>query len=54
MWRGRTLGTYKCGRVARFVFETRVGLSRTHYVCADTECFHSIAGGYPAANVRAL
>ena len=50
MWRKHTLGVFKCGRKATTVMETRVGLSRTHYVCDDAECFDSIAGGYPASS----
>ena len=54
MWRGRTLGTFKCGRKAKYVFETRVGLTRNHYTCGDDECVRSITAGYPAANWREL
>lgn len=55
MWRGNRLGDFKCGRVARYVFQTYVGLSRTHYVCAgDDGCMGSLTGGYPANNVREL
>lgn len=53
MWRGHTLGVYACGRKATTVVETRVGLSRTHYVCDDPDCFAHVAGGYPAQS-RAL
>lgn len=53
MWRGHTLGVFACGRKATAVMETRVGLSRTHYVCDDAECFDFIRGGYPASS-RAL
>jgi hypothetical protein len=53
MWRGPRLGTYACGRRATAVVTTRVGLSRTHYVCDDPECFAHTAGGYPASS-RAL
>ena len=54
MWRGNRLGNYKCGRKAKFVFETYVGLSRSHYVCGDEECVRSITDGYGANNFRAL
>jgi hypothetical protein len=50
MWRGHTFGTFKCGRKATHVMETRVGLSRTHYVCESGECFDSIREGYPASS----
>lgn len=52
-WRRGVLGLHACGRKATAVMETRVGLSRTHYVCDDAECFDSIRGGYPASS-RAL
>ena len=49
MWRGGVLGTFKCGRKARFSFTTRVGLTRVHYVCGgDDGCVGSITHGYPA------
>lgn len=54
MQRGNTFGLFKCGRKARFSFETYVGLTRSHYVCDDSECFTSITGGYSAGNVREL
>lgn len=54
MWRGHTLGTYKCGRVARYVFQSYVGTCTTHYVCADAECLASITHGYRAMNMREL
>jgi hypothetical protein len=53
-WRGATLGTFACGRNATHVFETRVGVTRTHYACDDAECVASITHGYGAYNVRAL
>lgn len=49
-WRGHVLGTFACGRKATAIVETRVGLTRTHYVCDDAECFAHITGGYPAAS----
>ena len=49
-WRGHVLGTFACGRKATHVVETRVGLSRTHYVCSDAACFNYVAGGYPASS----
>jgi len=52
-WRGHVLGTFACGRKATHVMETRVGVTRTHYVCSDAECFDSIREGYPASS-RAL
>lgn len=54
MQRGRTFGTYKCGRVARYVFQTYVGLSRSHYTCGDDECTASLTHGYGANNYRAV
>ena len=48
MWRGHVLGTYKCGRKATHVTTTKVGYSKTHYVCDDRECFNHIREGYPA------
>lgn len=54
MWRGRTLGTFKCGRKATYVFQTYVGTSNTHYVCNEDECLRHITGGYPANNMREL
>lgn len=54
MWRGHRLGTYACGRTARFVFQTYVGLTRTHYVCGDDECTRSITVGYTAHDWREL
>ena len=55
MQRGRTFGTFKCGRVARFVFQIYVGTSNTHYVCGgDDGCLGSITSGYPANNMREL
>lgn len=53
-WRRGVLSTGKCGRVARFTFQTYVGLTRTHYVCADNECMGSLTHGYRAMNVREL
>lgn len=53
MWRGRTLGNFKCGRKATTVMTTMVGFTRTHYVCDDGECSSSISNGYPA-RFRAL
>jgi hypothetical protein len=53
--RGHVFGTFACGRKARFVFQTYVGLSRTHYVCGgDDGCVGSITSGYPANNMREL
>lgn len=49
MWRGNKLGTFKCGRKARWVLTTSVGLSRTHYSCGDAECDLSVTQGYPAS-----
>ena len=54
MWRGHTLGTFKCGRKAKYVFETYVGLTRSHVVCGDDECVRSITHGYGANNWREL
>lgn len=54
MWRNRTLGTFKCGRVATHTFQSYVGLCTTHYVCNEDECLRSITNGYPANNMRAL
>lgn len=55
MWRGHTLGLYACGRKARYVFQSYVGLCTTHYVCdGDDGCLASITSGYPAMNMRAL
>lgn len=55
MWRGHTLGTFKCGRKATHVFQTYVGLSTTHYVCGGEDgCVQSITGGYRAMNFREL
>jgi hypothetical protein len=54
MWRRHTLGTYKCGRKAKFVFQTYVGLCNTHYTCGDDECVRSLTSGYPAQNMRRL
>jgi hypothetical protein len=53
MWRGHKLGTFKCGRKATAIITTNVGLSRTHYVCDDSECWAHITAGYPASS-RAL
>jgi hypothetical protein len=53
-WRRGTLGTFKCGRVARYAFETRVGLTRRHRTCGDAECVRSITNGYPAYAMREL
>lgn len=46
--RGATFGLFACGRKATTLVTTAVGLSRTHFVCDDDECFRHIAGGYPA------
>ena len=54
MWRGRTLGTFKCGRKAKYVVETRVGYTTTHFYCGDDECARSIHSGYGFYNVREL
>lgn len=54
MWRGHRLGNFKCGRKARFVFQSYVGTSTTHYTCGDNECVGSITSGYPANNWREL
>lgn len=54
MQRGRTFGTFKCGRKARFTFQTYVGLSRSHFVCGEQECTSSITQGYGANNWREL
>lgn len=54
MWRGNTLGTFKCGRKAKYVFQSYVGYSTTHYVCGDNECVASVASGYPTQNWRQL
>lgn len=55
MWRGGVLGVFKCGRKARFTFTTRVGLTRTHYVCGGAEgCVPSITHGYPVHDWREL
>lgn len=55
MWRGRVLGTFKCGRKATHTFTTRVGLTRTHFVCGgDDGCVRSITGGYTAHDWREL
>jgi hypothetical protein len=48
--RGHVFGLFACGRKATHVMETRVGLSRTHYVCEAGECFDSIREGYPASS----
>ena len=52
--RGHTFGTFACGRNATHVFQTYVGLSRTHYVCDDAECMQHITQGYGANNLRAI
>lgn len=54
MWRGARLGDYACGRVARYVFETRVGLTRTHRTCGDDDCVRSLTQGYPVFAWRDL
>lgn len=54
MWRGRTLGTFKCGRSAKIVFQTYTGLTVTHYSCGEDECMRHITSGYPFHNVRDL
>lgn len=53
MWRGNALGTFKCGRKARFVFQSYVGLCTTHYVCGDSDCTRSVTA-YPVNNWREL
>lgn len=50
----RGWGLQPCGRKATIIMETRVGLSRTHAVCDDTECWDYIRGGYPAVLLRRL
>lgn len=52
--RGHVFGTFACGRTAKWVFQTYVGLSRSHYVCDDPECMGSITHGYGANNLREL
>lgn len=52
--RGHVFGTFACGRNATAVFETRVGLTRTHYVCDDAECMASLTHGYGAYNIREI
>lgn len=52
--RGPVFGTFACGRNAKWVFQTYVGLTRTHYVCDDSDCMRSITSGYRAENVREL
>lgn len=54
MWRRHTLGVFKCGRKARYTFQTYVGLTRSHAVCGDDECVRSITTGYPVNNWREL
>lgn len=55
MWRGHTLGTFKCGRKATHTFQTYVGLTRTHFVCSGEDgCVQSLTSGYPAMNMRKL
>lgn len=47
-FRGRSYGTFKCGRKATGTVETHVGFTKHFHVCDDDECYRSIAGGYPA------
>lgn len=54
MWRGHTLGNFKCGRKAKITFQTYVGTTKAHFSCNDDECVRSITGGYRAMNVREL
>lgn len=54
MMRGHVWGLFPCRRKARYVFETYVGLSRSHYTCGEDECVRSITSGYPANNFREL
>lgn len=53
MMRRGVLGTFKCGRKARFVFESYVGLCTTHYTCGDDQCVRSITA-YPVNNWREI
>lgn len=50
--RGHVFGTFACGRNATHVVTTRVGYSKTHYVCEDGDCFSSVTSGYPATSRR--
>jgi hypothetical protein len=54
MWRGNRLGNFKCGRVARYTFETRVGMTRRHATCGADECVGSVTQGYPAFNFKSI
>jgi len=55
MWRGNKLGTFKCGRKARFTFTTRVGYTVTRFVCGGNDgCVGSITSGYPVYDWREL
>jgi len=54
MWRRETLGTFKCGRVAKITFQTYVGTTKSHFACNDPECQESLTEGYGANNVRTL
>ena len=47
-YRGNVFGTFACGRKATAVVTTNVGLSRTTYVCDDSECWQHVTSGYPA------
>jgi len=48
-------GTFKCGRKARFTFQTYVGTTRTHYHCGQDDCSVSnITQGYAAHNWREI
>lgn len=52
-WRGRTLGTWACTKKATRLVITRVGMSRTQYVCDEEACLRHVTDGYPA-EVRSL
>lgn len=54
MQRGHTFGKFKCTRKAKYVFQTYVGTSNTHYTCGDSECTSSITEGYGVNNYRAI
>lgn len=41
-------GTHNCGRLAKGVVETHVGMTEHHPCCGDTGCVRWISGGYPA------
>lgn len=54
-WRGRVFGTFACGRKARYVFQSYVGTTTTHYACGQDDCdARSIIGGYTIHNWREL